>query len=330
VPTLEITTNLGCALACRFCPQGRLVKSYPGGAARMLSLERFKLVVGKLPAGVRIDFSGMAEPWLNPDATAMVVHAFELGRKVAIYTTLQGMAATDAAMLIERYVSRISWEMPWVIHLPDREGNMMGWKPSPAYFDTLARFVALRRDRAPPGFFFMTMSPEGAVAEALYPVFGETLDRFVAISRAENLDRAEFSPSAMLQQVRHEGALLCASTPFFDHNTMLPNGDVVLCCMDYSREHVLGNLFRQSYADLFVGAEMAAIRTRAMGLDQANLICRRCHNVVRLSQGGRTHWQLQNEGYWTPRHQEAAEPPPVASPHPISRLRNLVRRLADW
>jgi hypothetical protein len=325
MPTLEITTKLGCALACRFCPQDRLVKSYPHGASRSLSLQEFTLVEAKLPARVRIDFSGMAEPWLNPDATAMAVHAFERGRKVAIYTTLQGMPPDDAAMLIERFAPRISPETPWVIHLPDRHGNMTGWRSSPAYLQTLSRFVALRRERAPNGLSFMTMSPDGAVAEALLPVLGESLPGFVAITRVENLDRGEFSPGELMRRVRHEGALLCGSTPFFDHNTMLPNGDVVLCCMDYGREHVLGNLFRQSYADLFADTEMTAIRTRAMAVDAGALICRRCHNAVRLDQEEGTHWRPQQDAVWT-RRQEKAEPPPLPPPRP--GLRELLRRVA--
>jgi hypothetical protein len=207
MPTLEITTKLGFSLACRFCPQDRLVKSYPRGESRELSLDEFRLVVGKLPPHVRVDFSGMAEPWLNPHATAMVVHAFEHGRKVAIYTTLQGMPANDAAMLIERFSDRIAWETPWVIHLPDRHGNMTGWKPSAAYQATLARFVALRRERAPPGLMFMTMSPDGEPADALRPMLDERLDGFVGISRVENLDRSEFSPGELLRQVRHERAV---------------------------------------------------------------------------------------------------------------------------
>jgi hypothetical protein len=320
MPTLEITTKLGCSLACRFCPQDRLVKSYPRDAARLLSLDDFKHVLNKLPAHVRVDFSGMAEPWLNPAATAMAVLAFERARKVAIYTTLQGMPAADAAMLIERFAGRITPETPWVIHLPDQQGNMTGWKPSPAYLDTLARFVALRRDRAPDGLMLMTMSPDGAVHDALRPVLPGTLDPFVAISRVENLDRGDFSPGALLRQVRHEGALMCGSTPFFDHNTMLPNGDVVLCCMDYAREHVLGNLLRQDYADLFAGPEMAAVRGQAMGLIGGELICRRCHNAVCLSQEGGTHWRPQGDAAWTRR--EIAQPAiPDAVPAPVGMPR---------
>jgi hypothetical protein len=316
MPTLEITTKLGCSLACRFCPQDRLVKSYPRDAARLLSLDDFNHVLTKLPAHVRVDFSGMAEPWLNPDATAMVVLAFESARKVAIYTTLQGMPPVDAAMLIGRFAGRITPETPWVIHLPDRQGNMTGWKPSPVYLETLARFVTLRRDKAPNGLMLMTMSPDGAVHDALRPVLPETLDPFVGISRVENLDRGDFSPSALLRQVRHEGAVMCGSTPFFDHNAMLPNGDVVLCCMDYAREHVLGNLLRQDYVDLFTAPEMAAVRSRAMGLAGGDLICRRCHNAVCLSQEGGTHWRPQGDAAWT-RWNTGRDAVPDVAPAPV-------------
>ncbi len=282
------------------------MKSYPRGAARTLSLADFQRVVAKLPSHVRIDFSGMAEPWLNPAATQMVVHAFEQHRPVAIYTTLQGMPTQDAALLIERFSDRIGPDTPWVIHLPDEDGAMTGWRPSDTYFQTLARFVALRRDRAPPGLAFMTMSASGRVAPPLQPILGEVLDGFTGISRAENLDRQDFPPGRLLARVQHGAAVLCGSTPFFDHNAMLPNGDVVLCCMDYGREHVLGNLLEQDYAALFQGPAMADVRMRAMTPgDRGGLICRQCHNAVCLAQAGETHWQLQAGALWTARHDAA-------------------------
>ena len=313
MPTLEITTKLGCALACWFCPQDRLVKSYPRDAARMLSLEAFRGVLDTVPPHVRIDFSGMAEPWLNPDATAMVTETFERGRKAAIYTTLQGMAPPDAAALIARFGNRITPETPWVIHLPDQEGNMTGWRPSGDYFASLAAFADFHRAGAPPGLSFMTMSADGTPAEPVRAVFGAQLAPFVGISRAENLDRGDFSPGRLLEAAGHGGAILCGSTPFFDHNTMLPNGDVVLCCMDYGRRHVLGNLFQQSYAEIFSAPAMGAIRTQAMTPDGEldALICRRCHNAVRLDQAGGTHWRLAGDAMWVPRT-AAREVPPRA------------------
>ena len=308
MPTLEITTKLGCSLACRFCPQDRLAKSYPQGEARELTLANFKTILAKVPSHVRIDFSGMAEPWLNREATAMAVHAFETRPKVAIYSTLQGMAPADAEMLIDRFADRVSPETPWVIHLPDNEGNMPGWRPTDDYFRALGHFVSLRRQGPRPGLMFMTMSRDGTVADVLRAMFPERLTPFVGVSRIENLDRLDFSPGRLLAPVWHEEAVLCGSTPFFDHNTMLPNGEVVLCCMDYSRRHVLGNLLHQSYADLFTGAEMGRIRVRAMGAvgDDDELACRRCHNAVCLTQKGGptgpdTHWRMQKDAMWSNR-----------------------------
>jgi len=46
-----------------------------GQNEKYLSLENFKLILSKVPRYVRIDFSGMAEPWANPEATAMLAHA---------------------------------------------------------------------------------------------------------------------------------------------------------------------------------------------------------------------------------------------------------------
>ena len=310
MPTLEITTKLGCSLACRFCPQNRLARSYPRDEPRELSFGAFQTILKKVPSHVRIDFSGMAEPWLNPEATAMVVHAFNRRPKVALYTTLQGMAPEDAEMLIQRYGDRIGHETPWVIHLPDDEGNMTGWRMSDDYAHALSRFILYQRDHAPPGLMFMTMSREGRVAEPLRDVFQDRLPGFTGVSRVENLDRADFSPGRLLAPLWHEEAVLCGSTPFFDHNTMLPNGDVVLCCMDYSRRHVLGNLLRQDYADLFTGAEMGRVRVRAMGAvgDDEELICRKCHNAVCVTQGRDTHWRMRRDGMWSGRLDPVLEP----------------------
>jgi hypothetical protein len=306
MPTLEITTRLGCALACGFCPQQPLVKSYPKAAPRDLPLADFVRIVAGLPPHVRIDFSGMAEPWLNPDATAMVVHAFEQRRMVAIYTTLQGLSPHDAVLLIGRYGDRITPETPWVIHLPDADGHMTGWKPSCAYRETLRHFIGFRRAYAPVGLSFMTMSRDGVVVEAIRDLLPDALDPFVAVSRAENLNRTGFAPSALLAAVRHEDALLCRSTPFFDHNTLLPNGDVLLCCMDRGRTHVLGNLLRQSWEEIHAGPAIGAVRVQAMiPSATGNLICRHCHHAARLKQDGETHWHLADPTLWSDRRDPA-------------------------
>ncbi len=51
------------------------------------------------------------------------------------------------------------------------------------------------------------------------------------ISRAGNL----------FKRVRKSEIVKC-STSNYDNNVMMPNGDVYICCMDYSLKHKLGNL----------------------------------------------------------------------------------------
>ena len=67
----------------------------------------------KLRKGTRIDFSGMAEPWLNKDCTKMVLYAHEKGFPIAIYTTLVGMTDEDFDAIKDIPVEE------FVLHIPD-------------------------------------------------------------------------------------------------------------------------------------------------------------------------------------------------------------------
>lgn len=42
----------------------------------------------------------------------------------------------------------------------------------------------------------------------------------------------------------------CSTSPEFEQNVVLPNGDVYLCCMDYGLKHKLGNLLQTNFNDL--------------------------------------------------------------------------------
>ena len=60
-----------------------------------LSLETFKACIDKIPTHIRVDFSGMAEPWLNKNCSNMVLYAAQRGHKLVVYTTLVGMTVDD-------------------------------------------------------------------------------------------------------------------------------------------------------------------------------------------------------------------------------------------
>jgi hypothetical protein len=72
---------------------------------------------------------------------------------------------------------------------------------------------------------------------------------------------------------RRVGPLRCRPSPNFDHPICLPNGDVVVCCQDFGLDHVLGNLVRQSWADIAGGP--AVVRLREL-MKSGECLCRRC------------------------------------------------------
>ena len=284
MPVLEITTMAGCPLSCSFCPQDKLKSAY-GKGNKYLALEQFKAVLRKIPPHVQIDFSGMSEPWANPEATEMLSHALQRGHSIAVYTTLYGMTLDDADRTIDLLSAHRERIKIFCLHLPDRAGNMRGWKHSSEHETVLKKFLDFGKRGILRKFEAMTMDEHGAVHKDLEHL-GITLGKWTGISRAGSLDVAAIGGQKLHHSPRNANPVSCASTPDYDHNVMLPNGDVVLCCMDYSLKHVIGNLFEQDYEELFASAEMDRIRAgnAAAGYSKCT-ICKSCDNVLQHGYG---------------------------------------------
>lgn len=312
--TLEITTMIGCPLSCTFCPQDSLRKSYGSEAkqSRYITFETFKTCVDKLPSHVRIDFSGYSEPFANPKCMDLIEYSAKLPNEMALYTTLTGLSPQDSTRLKDLIETDRFSEI--VLHIPDASSNMPGFRITDQYLVNLASILAL------PNVKVMTMDGKNAVlpdiiagleekGDSLVRVLKTKLDGpgFHAINRAGSL----ISKSAETTNVENpvdnsEFAIGCASTPFYDHNVLLPNGDVTLCCMDYSLKHILGNLIDQDYYELFSSEELRKISCANMMTnsepEKTSVICNSCSNVTCYS---------HTNGRW-------------------STKRSLLRRIADY
>ncbi len=257
MPSLEFTLMVGCPLKCTFCPQDRLRGIY-GNNTKYLSLDDFKTILSKIPNHVRIDFSGMAEPWANPDATAMLRHTLTRGFGVAIYTTLYDMTPEDGVAVLDLLRRHAAQVEVLCLHLPDRNGNMRGWRFSPEYEANLRGFIALGRSGVLPSFQVMTMDKVGK-PHADLDHLGIQLGSWVGHTRAGNVSEADVPGQGIDPMPEHHAAVSCSFTPFYDQNVCLPNGDVVLCCMDYSLKHKIGNLLEQSYYGMFASGGLAPL-----------------------------------------------------------------------
>lgn len=259
---LEISTVVGCRVMCSYCPQKTHIRQYArrGPGDHVMSMATFQAALKTVPVNVDIIFAGMAEPWLNPECSEMLLWAYSKGHRVAVYTTLAGMTIQD----VEKISQRPLYE--FCIHLPDA-GGQMNIDPDLNYLDVL-RYCIKRITTV--GF---------SMHGKLHPLVQEALGFKVKdgsaalISRAGNLaDRAI--------GFKH-GPLMCSACgPKIDHNILLPNGDIVLCCMVYDLKHILGNLTSQSYESLFTGEEYQRVMRGLAGDESIDIACRNCELSV--------------------------------------------------
>lgn len=281
--TLEITTMIGCPLKCTFCPQSGLKDAYTQKNEtnikdmKYLTFENFRRILDKVPKHVRIDFSGMAEPWANPECTDMLRYTLEGGFKVAIFTTLHDMTEKDCDIvlsLLRKHEDKV--EMLY-LHLPDANGNMRGWKYFKEWENVFVKFLSFGKENIIKRFRMMTMDGSGRVHSALRHL-DINLKSWNGHSRAGSLEPdAVQGQSCYTQSPRHETQVFCSATPFYDHNVLLPNGDVVLCCMDYNLKHIIGNLLEQDYYEMFLGNTLNNLRVDNMKPGYSSCsICKSC------------------------------------------------------
>ena len=248
---LEITTHIGCPVNCVDCPQALLREKYKG--PRDMRLEDFKTAIDKVPPGTRIDFSGMCEPFVNPDCVDMILYASQKGFPLALYTTLQGATKDGLARLYG-----VTFEVI-TIHLPDDEGR--------SHFNITDDYLEL-----------LALCPCHN-----YSCHGHIDERVKPFLKPRNLitfmhDRAGNVEGRPHTSISPGVKLTCATSGrAMDHNVLLPNGDVITCCMDYGMTGVFGNLFIQEYKDIL---NSQAARDMRATLDCGESICRHCANAI--------------------------------------------------
>ena len=240
-------------MGCDYCPQKLHVKEYlKRSRETVMSFNDFSLCILEIPKNVEILFAGMAEPWLNKECTNMVLLAHHLGHRIGVYTTCEGMTLEDVELIKD-----IDF-LHFCLHLPDADG-LMKFNVTPQYLEVLKACLKIQNRN------FMCIGKVHPLVEA---ITGHVQDSsHTLISRAGNLKTLAITPK--------KGALKCsAMSEKMDHNILLPNGDVLICCMDYGQKHVIGNLLKMDYESLFLSDEYLKIKE---GLKkESNILCRTC------------------------------------------------------
>lgn len=281
--TMEITTMIGCPLMCTYCPQDELRTAY-GDDVKYMTFDTFKTAIDKLPEDCRLDFSGMAEPWVNPACTDMLEYGLQQGHRVAIFTTLYNWDEATVhrvGQLLTDYADQVDIVK---IHFPDEAGNMKGWKPSPEWEYAFIGIQAVVR-LAGIHYEAMTMSDHGVHPEIrhLPGVFVSHNWTIAAHDRAGTLDADKVKAQPITISPRWDMPIVCGKTEKYNQNVLLPNGDVVICCMDYDTKHVIGNLLEMDYDELFFSEEFTRIMSvNAESCFSNGTLCRTCTDARKI------------------------------------------------
>jgi hypothetical protein len=224
----------------------------------MMEFGVFQECVKKTPAKVDIHFSGLCEPWLNPECTKMVQYCHETGHKISIYTTAVGMSPSDVEALKSIPFTE------FVVHLPSGEGYEK-IKINDNYLSTLCCLKQI-------GIVTSWLCLGKTVDSLVQPIVGQKVIYDRLITRAGNVNVGKKRMAR-----RRKGRIRCARN--LHHNVLLPNGDVLLCCMDYGMKHVIGNLRDQNYESLFKSQEFLLV-VEGLKDETVDSLCRFCDCFV--------------------------------------------------
>ncbi len=248
MPFLEVSTTVFCPMACSYCPRDKIESAYHG--PRLMAFDTFAAALANTPHDLPVSFAGYAEPYLNRECSRMVEHAHDQGRRVQMYTTGVGMDDADAELLIRVQPS------PCVLHLPDAAGDMKA-KVTPNYAARMAR---------------LALGIEG-LETVCYGDWHPLLSMLKSYEARHGL-HSRAGNVTHLPQVRKRGPLRCRVAPGLDENVLLPDGNLALCCSDWSLQHPMGSLLTATWGEIHDGAVMNEMR-RVMRAGEACL-CQAC------------------------------------------------------
>lgn len=273
-PALEITAKLGCSVNCRYCPQTLLYNRYfadDKNRVSQMTYEEYKICIDKTPSDTIISFAGFVEPFLHKRGADMIRYAYESGRDVMLFTTLMGLTEEKWKQIADIPFYQV------VLHTPDKK-NFAHIPVTKEYAMLLDRILDHRK-------------PDGSNFIDFANCQSEPSDDFLKIAKgrvrmqgSKMTDRAGALEGEGIRSASWpSGEIYCTRSYNMDNWVLLPDGTVVLCCMDYGLKHPLGNLLSDDYNIIKQGEEYRRI-IEGLHADYADILCRQCTFAQQLTE----------------------------------------------
>jgi len=210
-----------------------------------MSIDDYKIILNNVNHKINhIYFTGFTEPLAHPDWDKFVDYTKSQGYKTTFNTTLYGAT-------FEKIDRLINLDVDVEIHLTDSKVIV----PEQIYL-----YFAEKYKRGRSIFNFFSEKGKSLLPKQLSGTM------HVPHSRADNLDNI---PRKVIK-----GPVKCHTNRYFS-NVVIPNGDVSVCCSDFSLKHIVGNLLTQTLSDIHKSDTMRNFLKKMKDGDE-NFICNNC------------------------------------------------------
>lgn len=271
-PIIEVTPKVGCSVNCRFCPQKLLLSRYykdNRNRKSEMSFDDFKIFLEKIPANTILDWSGFVEPFLNPAAIDMMEYASSKGIEQNLFTTLQGLDYKTFHRVLQIPFDEV------VLHTADRFGYA-NITITDLYLKMIKEIVSAKKIDGTP--FLTSANCQFEPSEEVTAITAGKVKIYCEMSdRAGNLENKDNK----LASKHLSGKIACSRSRILNHNVLLPDGSLVLCCNDFGLDYVLGNLNTDTYDDIQHSVVMANILKGTNSESYSDFICRKCMFAVK-------------------------------------------------
>jgi radical SAM superfamily enzyme YgiQ (UPF0313 family)/MoaA/NifB/PqqE/SkfB family radical SAM enzyme len=281
-----IQTTSRCNAACRFCPYPSVVDELPQGTMDEGLYRRIIDECAEHPGEVRrLLLYLMNEPLLDGELAERINYAKTRNPRACVHILTNGALLTE-----RRGDALIDSGLDWIglsIHgfSPSAYHEAMGLEREVTY-RRAERFIRAALARRGPGFVMVTFNGGGPVTsderEAALSYFRDLGVQRISyhggsISRAGNVP--------VIPAPQHAVVRGCRSIWWREMLHVLYSGDVVLCCMDWRRRVVVGNLREQSIAELWRSEAYRRVRDTVDGRVELpdGFPCARCEEAIVLA-----------------------------------------------
>lgn len=269
---LEVTMQIGCPSNCKYCPQDLFINKYfkkDKNKIKKMTFENFKRYLKSVPKNLRISFAGFSEPLVNDDFLAICKWLESENREFEINTCLYKVKRKILRELIKLKFFHIN------IHVPDNK-NYTDISVDKKYLNNLRFLLTRVKNKRNLIICLGTMHPE------IKKLVNKYKDNIYSITEGEyfiNNRAGKIEGFNLTKHVKKGPIHCCRTNRNLKISNLLPDGRLVLCCMDFGLEHILGNLNHNTYEEILHGNEAKKIR-KNMIYDEETILCRKCEFAV--------------------------------------------------